>query len=227
MPLDPQHRFDAAARASFYALAALRRDCRHFTRGATVAPEQLRRLLAAAHCGPSVGLMQPWRLLRITDASLRAQLVVEVERERTATGAALGEREAEFLRLKVDGVADCAELIALVMPPDDGTVFGRRTLPREMALCSVGAAMQNLWLAARAEHLGMGWVSIFEPARLVPLLQLPPGAQALGLLCIGPVDEFYAAPMLELEDWRHARPLDQMIADNHWPLTAEESFHAD
>lgn len=226
MSLDPQHRFDAAARESFYALAALRRDCRHFARGAAVAPEQLQRLLSAAHCGPSVGLMQPWRLLRITDASLRAQLVVEVERERTATAAALGEREAEFLRLKVDGVADCAELLALVMPPDDGTVFGRRTLPREMALCSVGAAMQNLWLAARAEHLGMGWVSIFEPARLVPLLQLPPGAQALGLLCIGPVDEFYAAPMLELEDWRRPRPLHEMIADNHWPQ-AEESSHAD
>lgn len=208
--------FDAPARAAVYRAMALRRDCRHFLPGQVLPEAQLQRLLAAMHQAPSVGLMQPWRLLRIRDAALRAEIARLVEAERQATAAALGERGAEFLRLKVEGLRECAELLALVLPPDDGTVFGRRTLPREMALCSVGAAVQNLWLAARAEQLGLGWVSMFEPAELAALLRLPPGAQPLGLLCLGPVPAFYAAPMLELEDWRHGRPLNDMLMDNHW-----------
>jgi 5,6-dimethylbenzimidazole synthase len=160
--------------------------------------------------------MQPWRLLRIRDAALRAQIVSVVEAERQATAAALGERADEFLRLKVEGLCECAELLALVLPPDDGTVFGRRTLPREMAIASLGCAVQNLWLAARAENLGLGWVSMFEPRQLAALLRLPKGARPLGLLCLGPVDSFYEAPMLALEDWRQRRPLNELLMNDFW-----------
>ena len=78
-------------------------------------------------------------------------------------------------------------------------------MPQEMALCSVACAIQNLWLAARVENLGMGWVSMFDPAALASLLQLPDTAQPVAVLCLGPVPDFYEAPMLELEDWRHGR----------------------
>jgi 5,6-dimethylbenzimidazole synthase len=216
MTTDAQHRFDAAERAAVYAAIALRRDTRHFKPGQSVPEAQLTRLLQAMHQAPSVGLMQPWRVLRIREAALRAQVASVVEAERQATAAALGERGDEFLKLKVEGLRDCAELLAVVLPPDDGTVFGRRSLPREMALCSLGCAVQNLWLAARAEHLGMGWVSMFEPGALTALLQLPEGAQPLGLLCLGPVDHFYEAPMLEQQGWRQAQPLDVLLMDNRW-----------
>ncbi|MEJ6008053.1 5,6-dimethylbenzimidazole synthase [Paucibacter sp. AS339] len=213
----PQHLFSPDERASFYELVALRRDTRHFKAGGRVEPEQLQRLLQAAHQAPSVGLSQPWRLLRITEPSLRQALAQAVERERQATAQALGPRSEEFLRLKVEGMNDCAELLAIVLAPDDGTLFGRRTMPRDMSLASVGCVVQNLWLAARAENLGLGWVSMFEPAEVAALLRLPAGAQALGLFCLGPVDAFYPAPMLELEGWRQSRPLDEMIYTDRWP----------
>ncbi len=214
--MDAQHRFDEAQRDAIYRVIALRRDTRHFKPGQLLPEDQLQRLLQAMHQAPSVGLMQPWRVLRIRDAALRAQIITVVEAERQATAAALGERSDEFLRLKVEGLRECAELLAIVLPPDDGTVFGRRSMPREMALCSVGGAVQNLWLAARAENLGLGWVSMFEPRQLAALLRLPEGAQPLGLLCLGPVDSFYEAPMLELEGWRRRRPLDELLMNDFW-----------
>ncbi|MDR7333687.1 5,6-dimethylbenzimidazole synthase [Roseateles asaccharophilus] len=216
MSSEAQYAFDATERDAVYRAIALRRDTRHFKPGHTVPDAQLQRLLRALHQGPSVGLMQPWRVIRIADAARRERIAALVEAERQATAVALGERGAEFLRLKVEGLRDCAELLALVLPPDDGTVFGRRTLPREMALCSAGCAVQNLWLAARAENLGLGWVSMIEPAPLAELLRLPTGAQPLGLLCLGPVERFYEAPMLEQQGWRQGRLLSEMVMQDFW-----------
>jgi 5,6-dimethylbenzimidazole synthase len=190
---------------------------RHFTPGASVEPEVLMRMLQAAHHAPSVGLMQPWRFVRITDAGVRLRIAQLVEVERQRTCEALGERGSQFLQLKVEGIKECAELLVVVLAPDDGTVFGRRTMPQEMALCSVACAIQNLWLAARVENLGMGWVSMFDPAALSRVLQLPDTAQPVAILCLGPVPDFYDAPMLELEDWRYGRSLDELLLTNHWP----------
>jgi 5,6-dimethylbenzimidazole synthase len=216
MTNDAQHHFTEAEREALYRAIALRRDTRHFKPGQLVPEEQLQRMLQAMHQAPSVGLMQPWRLLRIRDAALRVKITSLVEAERQATAKALGGRSDEFLRLKVEGLHDCAELLALVLPPDDGTIFGRRSMPREMAIASLGCAVQNLWLAARAENLGLGWVSMFEPQALGALLRVPEGAQPLGLLCLGPVDSFYDAPMLELEHWRQRRPLDELLMTDSW-----------
>ena len=207
--------FDEAARAALHSIMAARRDMRHFS-GGTVAPEVLARLVQAAYMGPSVGLMQPWHLIRITDAELRTQLAAAVDEERLRTADTLDERRQEFLALKVEGLRESAELLAVVLPPDDGTVFGRRTMPREMALVSLGCAMQNMWLAARAENLGLGWVSLFDPLTVGALLRLPEGAQAVGLLCIGPVPGFYEQPMLQALDWRQPRPLHTLVSDNYW-----------
>ena len=214
-PATGEH-FTAADRASFYRVLGARRDMRHFVPGASVDATVLHRVLQAAHDAPSVGLMQSWRFVRVIDASLRVRIAELVDAERVATAVALGERGDEFLQLKVEGVRDCAELIVAVLAPDDGTVFGRRTMPRDMALCSLACAVQNLWLAARAENLGLGWVSMFEPTALARLLHLPESAQPMALLCLGPVPAFYDAPMLEQTGWRRGRPLSDFVHVDRW-----------
>ncbi len=211
-----QQEFSAGERETLYRVIDARRDMRHFVPGATVAEDVLVRVLQAAHSAPSVGLMQPWRFIRVREEALRASIAALVDEERLLTAQALGAREAEFLRLKVEGVRECAELLVAVLAPDDGTVFGRRTMPEQMALCSVACAIENLWLAARAENLGMGWVSLFDPARLAALLGCPPGAEPIALLCLGPVRAFYQRPMLEQLKWRQARPLDELLMLDRW-----------
>ena len=207
--------FSDAERAALYRAIGERRDMRHFS-GGEVAPELLTRLLQAAHQAPSVGLMQPWRFIRITRRDLRQQIQALVEAERLRTAEALGQRSADFMRLKVEGINDCAEvLVAALMDGREAHIFGRRTLP-EMDLASLSCAIQNLWLAARAEGLGMGWVSLFEPQALADLLGMPAGAKPLAVLCLGPVEAFYEAPMLVLEGWAGERPLSDMLYENQW-----------
>lgn len=216
-PASPEnpYAFSAEERAAVYRAIAERRDMRHFS-GGSVAPELLARLLDAAHHAPSVGLMQPWRFIRITSLELRRRIRALVEAERLRTAQALGERGDEFMRLKVEGIEDSAELlVACLMDGRERFVFGRRTLP-QMDLASLSCAIQNLWLAARAEGLGMGWVSLFEPVALGELLGLPEGAEPLALLCLGPVSEFYPRPMLVEEGWAEERPLAEMLYENHW-----------
>ena len=120
------------------------------------------------------------------------------------------------MRLKVLGLLDAAEVLAVVLA--DGRekhVFGRRTMPY-MDLASAACAIQNLWLAARAEGLGMGWVSLFDPAALAPLLGLPQGAGPIALLCLGPVHEYYAEPMLQQQRWAQRAPLVSLVFDEQW-----------
>lgn len=201
-----------------YRVIAERRDMRRFVAGSTVDPDVLARLLAAAHAAPSVGLMQPWRFVRITDDVLRQRIHTLVDEERLRTAHALGEREQEFLALKVEGIRDCAELFAVALAEGrQAHIFGRRTLP-QMDLASVSCAIQNLWLAARAEGLGMGWVSLFEPQPLAQLLAMPADAEPVAILCLGPVPEFPDRPALELDDWAYRRPLSEFVSENSWDL---------
>ncbi len=211
--------FDAQARAAIYRVIAERRDMRHF-RPDPVPAELLRRLLRAAHCAPSVGHMQPWRFLRVTDAALRADIHALVEAERQATAAALGERGDAFMRLKVEGIRECGELLVVaLMDGRERHVFGRRTLP-EMDLASAACAIQNLWLAARAEGLGMGWVSLFDPRALAARLRMPAGARPIAVLCLGYVDGFYSRPMLEEAGWAARQDLAQLVYENVWGQSA-------
>jgi 5,6-dimethylbenzimidazole synthase len=108
--------------------------------------------------------MQPWRFIRVTDRALREQMHALVETERQATAQALGERQDDFMRLKVEGLLDAGEVVVVALADErEKHIFGRRTLP-EMDLASVACAIQNMWLAARAEGIGLGWVSIFDPS---------------------------------------------------------------
>lgn len=214
------HAFAPAERAAVYRAIEERRDMRHF-RSDPVDPEVLQRLLRAAHLAPSVGFMQPWRFIRISDRGLRERIHALVEAERQLTAGALGERRDEFMRLKVEGVLEVGEVLVVALA--DGRerhVFGRRTLP-EMDLASVACAIQNIWLAARAEGLGMGWVSLFDPRALAELLSMPAGAHPVAVLCIGHVDAFYPKPMLELEAWAARMPLSEILAENAWPAAED------
>ena len=211
------HRYDPDSLAAVHRVIHERRDMRHFV-PLPVDPQTLRRLLDAAHAAPSVGLSQPWRFIRITLPELRRQIHELVQQERARTAEALKERGEEFLRLKIDGVLECGELLVVALR--DGTaggeVFGRRTMP-EMDVASAACAIQNLWLAARAEGLGLGWVSIFDPQALARLLGFPTDVRPLAVLCLGHVEKFYTAPMLVLEKWRNPRPLEELLHENGWP----------
>lgn len=221
--LAPEHAFAEEERRGVYRAIHERRDMRHFAGGA-VPQDVLLRLLRAAHHAPSVGFMQPWRFIRVSDMTLRNEIHRLVEEERVQTARALQEREDEFMKLKVQGVMEAAEVLVVVLPPGrEQHVFGRRTLP-EMDLASAACAIQNLWLAARAEGLGMGWVSIFDPVQLAPVLQLPEGSRPIAVLCLGPVHAFYAGPMLQQEHWARRAPLCDMLFENGWaqPLKMEE-----
>jgi 5,6-dimethylbenzimidazole synthase len=209
------HAYSTSDRAAVHRVIAERRDMRHFS-GGTVDDEVLARLLTAAHHAPSVGLMQPWRFVRIADRQLRREIHDLVEVERVRTAEALGERSDEFMRLKVEGVLDCAELLVVALGDGrDRHVFGRRTMP-QMDLASAACAIQNLWLAARAEGLGMGWVSLFDPEALRALLGMPDGSEPIAVLCLGPVDEFYERPMLEETGWATPRPLTELVSVDGW-----------
>ena len=220
---DSPHRFSEAEVAAVYRAITERRDMRHFKPG-PVEPHTLQRLLLAAHHAPSVGFMQPWRFIRITDDGLRRQLHQLVEEERITTAQALDEREDEFMKLKVEGILDCGELLVVaLMDKREPHIFGRRTLP-EMDLASVACAIQNLWLAARAEGLGMGWVSLFDPERLAELLNMPAGAKPVAILCLGQVEAFYPRPMLEQEDWAKRQDLDDLLFTNAWAGAVEKDM---
>ena len=208
--------FSPQERKAVYRVISERRDMRRFMRGGVVGEDVLARLLQAAHAAPSVGLMQPWRFIRITDDSLRRRIHALVDEERPLTAAALGERAEEFLALKVEGILECAELFVVALCDcREKHVFGRRTLP-QMDLASVSCAIQNLWLAARSEGLGMGWVSLFDPQRLADLLAMPADAEPVAILCLGPVPEFPDRPALELDGWAFARPLSEFVSENRW-----------
>ncbi|MGJ7918597.1 5,6-dimethylbenzimidazole synthase [Massilia sp. LXY-6] len=197
-----------------------RRDMRHFS-PAPIESDQLLRFIEAAHAAPSVGLMQPWRFIRITDQHLRRAIHAHVDEERVSTAEALGQRADEFMKLKVEGILECAEVLVVgLMENRERYVFGRRTMP-QMDLASAACAIQNFWLAARAEGVGVGWVSLFDPARVRHLCGMPADSVPIAVLCVGHVEAFYSAPKLETERWDRRRQLREVLYENAWETPIE------
>jgi len=196
-----------------------RRDMRHFL--PDLLPDGLvERLVDAAHHAPSVGYMQPWRFVRVRDAERRAHIHALVEEERLATAAALPSRNEEFMQVKIEGIRDCAELLVVaLMPERERHLIGRRTLP-EMDIASVGCAIQNMWLLARTEGVGIGWVSFFDPDKLAALLEMPAGARPLAVLCIGKVPAFYPRPMFEDAGLGQRLALEDVLFEERWKVGA-------
>ena len=210
-----KNRYPKTDRSAIYRAIYERRDMRHFLPTA-IAPEVLLRLLDAAHHAPSVGFMQPWRFLRISSPDLRLAIHDLVEQERISTAKALSQREEEFMKLKVEGIMECSiVLVAALCEHREQYIFGRRTMP-DMDLASLSCAIQNIWLAARAEGLGLGWISMFEPVALKLLLGMPEDSQPVAILCLGHVDKFYEKPMLEEQQWDDRKNLKTLLYENTW-----------
>jgi nicotinate-nucleotide--dimethylbenzimidazole phosphoribosyltransferase len=184
-----------------------------------VPDEVLTRVLTAAHQAPSVGHSQPWRFVVVRDAALRDRAAVLTDRERLRQAAQLEpEAGARLLDLQLEGVREAP--LGVVVCCDRRTpaagVLGRATFP-DADLWSCAAAIENLWLAARAEGLGTGWVTLFRPEELAGLLGLPDGVVTLGWLCLGWPDERPPAPGLERAAWSRRLPLADVVLADRWP----------
>jgi 5,6-dimethylbenzimidazole synthase len=184
-------RFDDPFKEQFAALVRWRRDVRRF-RADPVEPHLIERLLALAVCAPSVGLSQPWRFVLVETPARRSAVSENfASTNQAALDGYAGERQARYARLKLEGLAQAPVHLA---------VCGRQTMPETLRY-SVVAAIQTLWLAARAEGLGVGWVSILDPAAVHAMLDLPPHWTFIAYLCIGWPEEEHDDPELERHGW--------------------------
>jgi nicotinate-nucleotide--dimethylbenzimidazole phosphoribosyltransferase len=218
--------FPESDRAALYGVLGARRDIRRFRPGG-VPEDVLTRVLQAGHQAPSVGHSQPWRFVVVRDASLRERAAWMADQQRLAQAAELEPESArQLLDLQLEGIREAP--LGVVVCCDRRTpaagVLGRATFP-DADLWSCACAIQNLWLAARAEGLGMGWVTLFEPAHLAELLGLPDGVVTLGWLCLGWPDERPPAPGLERAGWSRRQPLDDVVLTDRWSETAAPVSH--
>jgi nicotinate-nucleotide--dimethylbenzimidazole phosphoribosyltransferase len=203
-------------REAVYKVIRVRRDIRSFLPD-PVPDSVLGRVLDAGHRGPSVGLMQPWNFIVIRDRAVRATLQAMVEHERLRAAANYRDlRRAHYLRLKVEGLLDAPVTLCVTNDPTrGGAVLGRNTIP-ETALMSTACAIENIWLAARAEGLGVGWVSFYEKAEVGRLLGIPEPVEPVALLCIGYTAHFPDRPLLERVGWETRRPLATVVYEDRW-----------
>jgi nicotinate-nucleotide--dimethylbenzimidazole phosphoribosyltransferase len=209
----PQPDIDA-----FYRLAAARRDMRNGFRPDPVSDEVLTRVLAAAHHAPSVGLSQPWDFIIVRDREIRERVQALARRQRELFAASLpGARAVRFGDLKIEAILETPLNIVVTCDPTRGGrhVLGRHSQPQVAAYSSV-CAVQNLWLAARAEGLGVGWVSFFDERELAATLGLPGHLEIVAYLCVGHVAEFPPAPELAISGWARQRPLAWAVHDGRW-----------
>ena len=207
--------FNKQEKEAIYKVIKERRDMRHFVSD-PVPDDVLKRLMMAATQAPSVGYMQPWRFIRITSDELRGGIYDMVKHEIEETASHVGDRKSDYMKLKLEGINECAELwVAALMEGRETYVLGRRTMP-EMDLASLSCAIQNIWLAARAEGIGVGWVSFFKPDQLAELLGMPDGSYPAAVLCIGNVETFYPEPLLKTEGWDKEKTLEQVVYENTW-----------
>ncbi|MEU8819024.1 5,6-dimethylbenzimidazole synthase [Actinoplanes sp. NPDC048796] len=205
---------------NLYDVIHTRRDVRGQFTGAPIAPETLDRVLAAAHAAPSVGLSQPWDFIIVRDPLVRQAFHAHVQSERDVFAATLAddpEAAARFARIKIDGILESTLSIAVTYDPSRGgpAVLGRHAIA-DAGLYSVCLAIQNLWLAATAEKLGVGWVSFYREDFLSDLLGIPAGVRPVAWLCLGPVTHLEQTPDLERHGWRTRRPLHLARHENRW-----------
>ncbi len=214
---DPQGwRYDDAQRAAVRRVIAERRDIRRF-RPDPVPDAVLRQVLEAAHQAPSVGLMQPWRLIVVSDPSRRGAVRRLAQRERLRQAERFDARTRHFLDQKVEGIVEAPLGIVVCCDhgPPDAEILGRGTIPKT-DVYSTACAIQNLWLAARAEGLGVGWVSFYRPDDLRALLAIPARVDPIAYLCLGWPDERPARPGLETAGWSSRMPLEDVVMRETW-----------
>lgn len=210
--------FSPAERQALYDIIAARRDVRAEFLPDPIDPATLRRILEAAHAAPSVGFMQPWNFILVRDPARRAEVHAAFATA-NAEAAALfpADRQDAYRALKLDGILRAPLNIAVTCDRTRGgpVVLGRTHNPA-MDLYSTVCAVQNLWLAARAEGIGVGWVSIFRDADLRVILRLPDHVDIVAYLCVGHVDRLFDGPELERRGWRARLPLDALVMSEAW-----------
>jgi 5,6-dimethylbenzimidazole synthase len=220
---DSVHEFSPQKKQGLYEAIYKRRDIRHFNSD-PIDPEVLGRILDAAHHAGSVGFMQPWNFLIIHDQKLKEKVASNFKSaSAVAAEKFTGDRKQLYNSLKLEGILDspiniCVTCDSSRLGPN---VLGRDTI-KETDLFSTCCAIQNLWLAARAEGLAVGWVSILSQEQLKKDLEIPDHVSPVAYLCLGHTDEFYKKPMLESAGWANRMPLDSLIYYNKWKGSPKE-----
>ena len=218
--------FSEAERAAVYKAIMLRRDIRRQFEQTPIPHDVLIRMLSAAHHAGSVGFMQPWDFILIEDYETKHKILDSFQRERDRSANFYdGTRRELFLSLKLEGILESALNVCVTCDRTRGGphVLGRSTI-LDTDLYSTCCAIQNLWLAGRAEGIGVGWVSILDPEELSTILELPDHVVPVAYLCMGYVAEFPDAPELQRAGWRSRLPLSDLVHLNRWRNPTNEKW---
>jgi 5,6-dimethylbenzimidazole synthase len=214
--------FSRSEKRGLYKAIYKRRDVRHFLAD-PISDRLLRKLLDSAHHAGSVGFMQPWSFIVIRSAEVKNQIKALFEQANAAARKVFeGQKRELYSKLKLEGILDAPVNLCVTCDPSRSGphVLGRNTI-RETDVYSTCCAVQNLWLAARCEGVGVGWVSIFEPAQLRRVLQIPEQVIPVAYLCLGYVREFLPRPELEIAGWLPRIPLDDLIFSDRWGIKVQ------
>lgn len=210
--------FNDIDKQAVYRAIELRRDVRDQFLPKPIPEPLVWKLLAAAHHAPSVGFMQPWNFILIEDAARREQ-VWQLFSQANDEAALMfdGDRRATYRSLKLEGIRKAPLNICITCDRKRGgdVVLGRTHNP-QMDLYSTVCAVQNFWLAARAEGIGVGWVSIYRDADLRLVLGIPDHIEIVAYLCVGFVDQLYVEPELAVRGWRQRLPLEELVFREAW-----------
>ena len=208
--------FSSEQRQGLYRAIHERRDIRVF-RDDPVPPATLARIIEAAHHGPSVGFMQPWDFILVSDIPTKGSVKELFEKERRAAAQFFDDsRRSQYLSLKLEGIMEAPVNLCVTCDPTRGEeVLGRNSMP-ETDVYSTCCAVQNLWLAARSEGVGVGWVSILKLPQLRRILGIPPHVIPVAYLCLGYPVEFAPKPLLQSTGWRDRLPLADLVHYDGW-----------
>ena len=209
--------FNQNEKDAIYRVIRERRDVRRF-KADPIPHETIRRVLAAAMQAPSVGYMQPWNFILIEKKEIRQKVhAAFLKANEEAKAMFPGEKGEKYASLKLEGILDCALNICVTCDRQRfGTVGLGRTHQPEMDLYSTVCAVQNLWLAARCEGVGVGWVSILKPEDLPPILGLPENVVPVAYLCVGYTEQFAAEPELKTAGWNPELVTEDLIFWDQW-----------
>jgi 5,6-dimethylbenzimidazole synthase len=227
-PLDPLVRagaFSCEERDAVYRAIETRRDVRDEFLAEPLPDDLVKRLLAAAHSAPSVGFMQPWNFVLVRGAETRERVWQAFHRANDEAALMFeAEQQAKYRSLKLEGIRKAPLSICVTCDRTRGgaVVLGRTHNP-QMDVYSTVCAVQNLWLAARAEGVGVGWVSIFHEAEIKAILGIPDHIEIVAWLCLGYVDRLYQQPELAVKGWRQRLPLEELVFEEGWGNCSESS----
>ena len=214
--------FPEAERQAVYRAIYQRRDIRNF-RPDPIPDETLARIIRAAHHGPSVGFMQPWDFILVKDLERRRKVKDLFNRERASAACFFDEpRRSAYLSLKLEGILESPVNLCITCDPTRAeVVLGRNSMP-ETDVYSTCCAVQNLWLAARSEGVGAGWVSILKLPQLRGILGIPPHIIPVAYLCLGYPVEFTDEPGLQRAGWRRRLPVEELLHFDDWNGAASD-----